>query len=210
MQNCENPPNLRSSALFSFIKRTLKRGTVEDAPRSGRPRTARTARKIGQIRRIFKNKKSKGLRFAGHKLNISHESVRRALIYDLCYRPWKQFKCSKITEQHKVARVAAAKKLRRKYGVRPDSSNFKWKKVINSDFSGKFSLKPVYNSKNSVVWGARNQEIPPQIKEFGVDKYKWGCIIFGALSYKGLIPDEPIFLDEFLDEDEWHQTRKNP
>jgi hypothetical protein len=42
--------------------------------------------------------------------------------------------------------------LLQKFGTKLTRSNSKWKRLINSDFSGRINLMQKHNSKNDVVW----------------------------------------------------------
>ncbi|CAF3947319.1 unnamed protein product, partial [Rotaria sp. Silwood1] len=98
-------------------------------------------------------------------------------------------------------RIQSAKILLSKYGGRPRSKKFLWNLVVNSDYSGKIGLTVMHNTKNNVVYGISRESIPRELLESPKEKFTKGIIMWGAISSRGLIPEDgPIFIDEFLDE----------
>ncbi|CAF5130771.1 unnamed protein product [Rotaria sp. Silwood1] len=82
---------------------------------------------------------------------------------------------------------------------KPEKSYSKWKKLINTDFSGRINLVQKHNSKNNVVWSISKATISLDLQTIGQQKYSSGIILFGAISSRGLIPRRsPIFIDEWL------------
>ncbi|CAF5053335.1 unnamed protein product [Rotaria sp. Silwood1] len=70
---------------------------------------------------------------------------------------------------------------------KPEKSYSKWKKLINTDFSGRINLVQKHNSKNNVVWSISKATIPLDLQTIGQQKYSPGIILFGAISSRGLI-----------------------
>ncbi|CAF3794840.1 unnamed protein product [Rotaria sp. Silwood1] len=112
---------------------------------------------------------------------------------------WKLARSQKINDTQRYGRIRSAKKLLRKFGSKPTRSNSRWKRLINSDFSGRINLIQKHNSKNDVIWSKDKTTIPAELLTVGQQKYYPGVIIFGAISSRGLIPKEsPIFIDDWL------------
>ena len=73
------PNDISREGLLSFVKRTIKRGTVQDTVRSGRPRTARPTSNIREVRDLHLNKQNPGQRSTAQQLRISRSTVQRIL-----------------------------------------------------------------------------------------------------------------------------------
>jgi len=196
---------LTYSGLLSLCKRTISRGTLEDKPRSGRKKTARSNENIEQInQRHYHQAQNPGQRSTENRLEISLASVNRSIKTDLKLKPFRKFKSTKLTEENVKNRIKSAKTLLRQYEGRSRSKKFQWDFVINSDYSGKIGVTVVYNMKNNIVYGTSRESIPRALLEAPVDKFTKGFIMWGAISSRGLIPkDGPIFIDEFLDGYQW-------
>jgi hypothetical protein len=204
LQNSDCPPPQTRRALVRFINYTIKRGTVNARWRSGRPRTTRTRKFISLVKQNIENKRKQSMRRTNRlikkeQLKSSYGSVHRALRYDIKIKPWKITRSQKINDTQRHERVRSAKILLRKFGNKPTRSNSKWKRLINSDFSGRINLIQKHNAKNNVIWSKNKTTIPPELLTVGQQKYSPGVMIFGSISSRGLIPNNsPIFIDEWL------------
>jgi hypothetical protein len=105
----------------------------------------------------------------------------------------------KISSLQRDERVNSANKLLKRYGTTPTRSNSKWKRLINTDFSGRISLVQKHNSKNNVIWSTSKTTIPLELQTIGEEKYSPGVLLYGGISSCGLIPKAaPIFIDDWL------------
>lgn len=204
------PDGISYNGLLLLSKRTIKRGTLEDKPRTGRPKTARTVTNIEQIKqRHLHQKRNPGQRSTAANLGISLATVHRAMKKDLHIKPFHKFKTSKMTNDHLKSRVESAKTLLDKYGRNEGKKIFSWHLVINSDYSAKIGLQVPNNTKNNVVYGETRKSIPRELLEASKEKFFQGFMMWGAISWHGLIPKNgPIFIDEFLDGYEWQRGQK--
>ncbi|CAF0765983.1 unnamed protein product [Rotaria sordida] len=204
------PDGISYNGLLSLSKRTIKRGTLEDKVRPGRPKAARTVTNIEQIKqRHLHQKHNPGQRSTAVNLGISLASVHRAMKKDLHIKPFHKFKTSKMTNDHVKSRVKSAKTLLNKYGRKEDTKKFSWHLVINSDYSAKIGLQVPNNTKNNVVYGETRESIPRELLEAPTANFFKGFMMWSAISWRGLIPkNDPIFIDEFLDEYEWRHGEK--
>ena len=84
-----------------------------------------------------------------------------------------------MTKNNKIRRVICAKQLRIKFGVKKNTKKWKWNRVVNTDFSGKFTLQPFQNRRNDGIWAEENEPIPPLLINAPTDKFEKG-VIFGV------------------------------
>jgi hypothetical protein len=152
--NRYQPNDINKSGLLSFVKRTIKRGTVQDLLRSGKPRSKRTKSNIRKTRQRHLNKQNPGQRATANKLNISKSSVQRILKEDLKLKPYHKTRTSRITETYAASRLYSAKLLLKKYGINLRYQRYQWNKMVITDFSGKIGMRQKNNSKNNVVYAA--------------------------------------------------------
>ena len=204
LQNSDCPPPQTRRALVRFINYTIKRGTANARKRPGQPRTTRTAEFISLGRQHMENKPKQSIRKTDQSLRkeqmkSSYGTIHRTLTCDIKIKPWKITRSQRINDVQQEKRVKSAKKLLKKFGNNPTRSNSKWKRLINSDFSGRIKLVQNHNSENNIIWSTNKTTIPPELLTIGQEKYSPGLTIFGAISSRGLIPkDSPIFVDEWL------------
>ncbi|CAF4949302.1 unnamed protein product, partial [Rotaria sp. Silwood1] len=151
---------LSYDGLLSLSKRTLSRGTLEDRPRVGRPRTVRSIENIEQIKqKHFHQHRNPGQRSTAIDLGMALSSVNCAIKIDLKLKPFHKFKSTKMTVNNVKNRIQSAKILLSKYGGRPRSKKFLWNLVVNSDHSGKIGLTVMHNTKNNVVYGISRESM---------------------------------------------------
>ncbi|CAF1211122.1 unnamed protein product, partial [Didymodactylos carnosus] len=91
------------------------------------------------------------------------------------------------------------KKLIRKFGTRKSGQKWQWHKIINTDFSGIFTIEGFWNTKNDVIYAEHSSEIPADLREALVVKFPSGVMLWGAISSKGLMPQScPINFTQLL------------
>ncbi len=116
---------LTYSGLLSLCKRTISGGTLEDKPRSGRKKTARSNENIEQInQRHYHEAQNPGQRSTANRLEIFLANVNCGIKTDLKLKPFRKFKSTKLTEENVKNRIKSAKTLLRQYGGRPRSKKF--------------------------------------------------------------------------------------
>ena len=210
LQQSENPPLLKRHTLMKKVNRALKRELIDDKRRPGRPVTVTTTvfrQRVRESMRLTKGASIRNVTSALNKqgLKCSTRSVLNAARC-LKLRWYKMKKSQNLSIQNKLRRVECAKRLRLKFGVRPRAAKWKWNRIVNTDFSGKFTLQPFRNRRNDGVWAEEGEEIPKSLIHAPTDKFQKGIIFWGAISSKGLIPSKaPINLTEWLR----RQSREN-
>jgi hypothetical protein len=113
---------------------------------------------------------------------------------------WKLTTVQKLTINQKTERVNIAKRLRKKYGMKKGGKSYKWKYILNTDFSGTFSLNPRSNQHNEGVYAESSSDIPYDLKTKPMQKFQKNIMLWGAISYQGLFPKQsPVFVDEWLE-----------
>ena len=191
-----------------MVTRTIERGAVQDIVRFGGPRTARKTSNIREVSARHLNKPNPGQRSTALHLNISRSSVQRILKQDLNLMPYHKTRTSRVTELHIEARLASAKILLRKYERNRRSKYYNWDNVTIIDFCGKNGIQQKTNSKNNVVYACDRQPILNQLLHVSEEKFEKGFMLWGGISSRGLIPETPLFIDEFLDQYQWNRGEK--
>ncbi|CAF1533787.1 unnamed protein product [Adineta steineri] len=203
VQSYANPPLLSRDTLRRKINRILHRGTIKDKPGRGGPRTVRTEQMKNVVKRLVHLTRGQSQRKVVAELkrnNIKGEktSVQR-IIKELKLKPFKLRKAQKLSTVNKERRVACTKQLIKKFGERKTKLKWQWNRIINTDFSGIFTMEGFYNSKNDVVYAKNSSEIPADLRNASISKYPVGVMFWGAICSKGLIPqDGPINFTQWL------------
>ena len=77
---------------------------------------------------------------------------------------WTQRKVQKLTTQQKQQRIIIAKRLRKKYSFKRGNRHYLWTDVLNTDFSGMFTLTSQYNPHNEGVYAESVMDIPYELR----------------------------------------------
>ncbi|CAF1611292.1 unnamed protein product, partial [Didymodactylos carnosus] len=193
-----------TKALWLKVWRILKRKQVDDLPRSGAPRTTTTIEYIQAVKESIQLKRNASIRDVNAKLReqgykTSSNAVWRAKT-ELKLKWWKRQTVQKLTNEQKVQRVIIAKKLRNIFGTKKGGKLYKWNYVLNTDFSGAFTLSPQGNQHNEGVYAESSLDIPYELKTTSKQKFQKSIMLWGGLSYQGLFPKQSlIFVDEWLE-----------
>ena len=107
---------------------------------------------------------------------ISKSVVHRALKEDMKLKFRRKRRTQKLTPLHKENRVKCAKYLRSKYGKTTRSQNFKWNRIINTDFSAPFRLIPKRNKQNDGAWVDGTED--DSFLDEGDEKYSPGFMLW--------------------------------
>ncbi|EYC06502.1 hypothetical protein Y032_0075g928 [Ancylostoma ceylanicum] len=86
------------------VRRTLKRGTLEDLPRSGRPVSVATPRLKKLVAQRIKRDAARSMRKMATEMNVSERTMRRVVREQLSMFPYKYQKKQGLTEAQKKAR----------------------------------------------------------------------------------------------------------
>ncbi|CAF1523861.1 unnamed protein product, partial [Rotaria sordida] len=201
IQSCDNPPPLKYKSLHKCISRILKRGTVKDKKRSGRPVTTTTFEFQQSVNYYIKMKKGASIRktnaiLKNEQFESSPTSVYRTT-KQLNLKWYKKRKAQKLTDTDTLKRIKCAKRLQTKFGITKKSKKWKWNRVVNCDFSGVFPLQGFQNKKNYGLWAEKYEEIEADLLNAETNKFQQGVIFWGAISSQGLIPSNaPINVTE--------------
>ena len=123
------------------VKRNMDKvretGTTKNRPGQGRPQIS-LAKKL-KIKRLSMDKKHAGNRVVAEKVGVSKTTVNRVL-KDMGAKAWHVRKVQDISPEQKVKRVTCAHWLLDNYGRLVDGRTV-WGRVLNTDWSGKKSIK---------------------------------------------------------------------
>ncbi|CAF4032449.1 unnamed protein product, partial [Rotaria sp. Silwood1] len=153
----ENPPcDTTTNPLRIKVWRILKRNQVNDLPRSGAPRTTTKIKYIQTVKEAIRLKKNASIRNVIAKLQKQGYKTSKSSVWRvktlLKLKWWERKTVQKLTTNQKIQRDIIAKRLRKKYGIKKGNKLYEWIHVLNTDFSGTFTLTPQCNQHNQ-SWG---------------------------------------------------------
>ena len=77
-----------------------------------------------------------------------------------------------LTSDQKQQCVLVARRLRKKFGTREGNKLYRWKYVLNTDFSGLLTLTPLHNHHNEGVYAESPSDVPYDLKTNTKEKFK--------------------------------------
>ena len=134
------------NTIRNLFKKFKDTGSVQDAPRSGRPSLDET--KSEEISEIFQNQPSTSIRQAASAISCSYGYVHKVLKHDLKLFPYKIQVTQELHEEDFSLRVSMCETLLEKT---EEDENF-LEKIIFSDEST-FRLDGIVNRHNCRIWG---------------------------------------------------------
>ena len=211
VESYEKKPNLERKSLRWKINKILKRKTIKKRI-GNRKKTVRTETYKIKVKKLIKLKVDTSQRIVNEKLKKKGFKSSKGSVYntikELNLKPFKRVTTQDLTPENKLKRVECAKKLRTKFGTRKDRK-WKWNCVINTDFSGIFTLKPFHNKKNDVIYAKNKAEIPANLRTAPKQKFAKGVVFWGAISSFGLIPKNgPINFTKWLNDQRPRGSRR--
>jgi transposase len=158
---------------WTFVTRWVRAADnderIEDKPGRGRPRTI-TPSVVAKITKKIKLREHQSVRTVARQVGVSRESVRRAARANLY--PYHRPKRPLLTEDHKRRRRAFARKFAR----------HDWQNTLFTDEKW-FSLWPLGNSKNNIIWAENASQVPPRRRVAQPPRF----MVWGGITYYGTI-----------------------
>lgn len=132
-----------------LVERTVNRyidiGSVEDRPRSGRPRSKRSPKFLKALKNRIRRNPRRTQRKMAIQMNVSSTTMSRALKVDLGLKALKRGKQHLLTARQVKNRLARSRALIKRY------AGEKWKRIFFTD-EKIFTVEAKYNKQNDRVY----------------------------------------------------------
>jgi transposase len=178
---------IKRDFVYRTVKRLTETGSVDDKPRTGRPRTVRTKRLVKVVReRIRRNCQLSGREIA-KGLKVNRESIRQVIKDDLHFKPYRKRKVHGLSANQRVAREVRSKRLLRRHAAQT---------VANIVFSDEklFVVEESFNPQNNRVYGLSIEAIPEHLRTVQRFQKPGSLMVWGAMSKMGKCP--LVFVDK--------------
>jgi hypothetical protein len=143
--------SISKNTVKNIVDKFYQTGSVHDLPRSGGPRTARSAENIAAVSESVRENPRTSVRHRAQELGLSRSSTHRILRIDLHLHPYKvQLRQQLKVHDHRQRREFAAWALEHL----DEDENF-FQKIIFSD-EAHFHLNGYVNKQNCRIWGSEN------------------------------------------------------
>lgn len=166
-------------ASRNFVYYTLKRYkdtcSLDDRPRSGRPRSVRTAANIKLIRERLRRNPCRTQKKMALQTNISRISVNRILKYDLKVRAYSRRKVHYLNDRLKTLRLNRCRQLLRRHDH---------KKILFTD-EKIFTVEEKFNRQNDKVYAKSLKEVPPFKRNVQRTHHPASVMVWWGVSYEG-------------------------
>lgn len=172
---------MKRGFVYYNIKKLSETGSIQERPRSGRPRTAATPRMIKVIRSRIHRNPQRSTRKLAADLKTSKSSVNRILSHRLHFKAYRKRKVHGLSNDQKIARRKRCKVLLERFGSGT---------VENIIFSDEklFVVQQSHNAKNDIVYSLSLEDIPEQFRTVQRFQNSSSVMVWGAVSKKGKLP----------------------
>ena len=110
-----------------------------------------------------------------------------------------QYICVGLTQRHMDARVESSLELLERYGFNVEEGS-EWGRMVITDESSGVKLTGKRNAKMDRVWALSDKKAG-HLLDFQTEKFDSQFMIWGGISYQGLVPsDGPIFMGDLKEE----------
>lgn len=133
------------TTVFDTIKRFKELNSLQDRPRSGRPRSSDTKSVHDKLRLRLKRNPRRSMRKTAKDLNVNRETIRKIAKNVLKVKPYKLQKAHLITDKMKQVRLKRSKNLLKLDAIQ------QWETIVFSD-EKMFTIEQVFNSQNDRIW----------------------------------------------------------
>ena len=168
-----------------FVYRTIKRynetGSVNDRPRSGRPKSATSKKIVKNVRDRIRRNPGRSANEMAKEMNVSSSSMQRLLKNDLGLKPYKQQKMHKLTAAQKKVRLERSKLLLRRL------ANDDFPNIVFSDEKS-FPLEQYLNKQNDRVWLKERSSDNLDKRTVGRDQHPPQVMVWAAVTANGRSP----------------------
>ena len=142
-----------------MIKHYNDTGSLNDRPRAGRPRSARTPALKNKNKvhcRVIRNPR-RSIRKMARDFSVNHETMRKLVTEDLGLKSFKRTKAHNLNDSIRAKRLERCKALLRRFA--PGSEE----QILFSD-EKIFTVKEVTNSQTDKTLSKRSRDISEKIK----------------------------------------------
>lgn len=175
------PDGISQQYISYTIKRWRETGSIEDRPRLGGPRTARTPQLIQKIRQRFRRKRRRSARKLAENLQTSRSTIQRVIKNDLGFKPYKRQKVHGLSAAQKRERLIRCKRLIRRF------TNRRVKSIVFSD-EKIFTVEEKLNKQNDRIYAASIEDIPEEIRTVQRFQSPGNFMVWAAISTQGKFP----------------------
>ena len=167
--------NVHRTSVYR-IKKFSSKGSVDDEPRSGRPRSSRTKDLVKSVKVKISRNPRRSLKKMAAEAGISPTSMRRLVHEDLKMSSFRTVKRHHLTEDQMTKRRERSKVLLEKLrsGTRTGEVVFSDEKI--------FTVEAAHNRKNDLVIGASAKSIPDEYRTVTRQQKPASVMVWSAVS----------------------------
>ena len=165
-----------------FVWRTIKRyretSSVDDRPRSGRPRTVRTDKAIKAVAARIRRKPLRKQKIMAREMGMSKRSMFRLIRDDLKMRAYRRTTGQRLNASRKKIRLDRAKALLARY------ADGQHRKILFTD-EKIFTIEEKFNKQNDRVYARSSREAKKKVGRVQRGHHPASVVVWWGISYDG-------------------------
>lgn len=166
---------IKRNMVYKTLKRIAELGSIENRPRSGRPRSVRTPLTIKIVRERVRRDPRRSMRNMAIDLGISHESVRNLVKSDLGLKSLKRTSAQHLSLEIRRKRLERCRALKRRH------EDWNLENVLFSD-EKIFTVEATTNRQNDRVLCPSVSNIPENIRYVGRSQKPASVMVWAGVS----------------------------
>lgn len=179
--------------VYRTVCRLIDTGSIQDRPRSGRPRTARTKDRVKRIREKIRYNPIRSGRKMAKDEETSERSMRRILKKELHYKPYKKCKRHGLSDKQRAERVKRAKMLLERQNAESVE------KIVFSD-EKLFNTEAKFNAQNDRIYALCIEDVSEKVRTVSTFQNKNSVMVWTGICQNGKLPlkfvDKGVKIDQ--------------
>ncbi|KAL1446800.1 hypothetical protein WDU94_010885 [Cyamophila willieti] len=165
--------------VFRTIKRYNEMSSVDDRPRSGRPREVRKRSVIKAVRSRIRRNPLRKQNILSREMKIPVRTMSRIITQDLGLRAYRRRTAHRLTPTLRRIRATRSKKLLDRY------ANGGYKKILFTDEKF-FNIEEKFNRQNDRVYARSSLEAAEKVPRVERGHHPASVMVWWGVSYEGV------------------------
>lgn len=179
--NLLKPLKITRKFVYRCINRFNEVCSVDDKPRSGRPRVVRTKRAINAVKERIRRNPLRKQKIMAREMHIPPRTISRILKEDLKLGAFRRSTGQRLTLGLRSIRASRSKRLLKEH------ANGSYRNILFTD-EKIFTVEEKFNRQNDRVYARNSQEAAKKIQKVERGHHPASVMVWWGVAYDGVTP----------------------